>query len=133
MHQVYEQVAKEDQNVSSLRTNNPRDDFEFEGSSTFVEIESYETLKAKVEKRGRELAKLTNKVLDKNQRLKQAEEDLQDSYRHTFILKKDVTDLVDQLNRLQWQSEEVTLEKEGLDEVNIELHRIVAGLQVNLE
>ena len=95
MHQVYEQVAKEDQNVSSLRTNNPRDDFEFEGSSTFVEIESYETLKAKVEKRGRELAKLTNKVLDKNQRLKQAEEDLQDSYRHTFILKKDVTDLVD--------------------------------------
>ena len=60
MHQVYEQVAKEDQNVSSLRTNNPRDDFEFEGSSTFVEIESYETLKAKVEKRGRELAKLTN-------------------------------------------------------------------------
>ena len=99
----------------------------------FVEIESYESLRKRVESKSRELLLAQRSLRDKEFEIQCTQDEVQDSNLSILILKKDLKTLVDKVDRLQIELEEITLEREGFQEVNETLHEQVTRLQEQLE
>lgn len=89
-----------------------------DAEALFVEIESYESMRAKAEMKDRALQKLLNRVKTRDDKLKQAQLDLQGGYTQVLILKKDLGEVVEQNAQIKTNCEELTLERDGLSEVN---------------
>lgn len=99
----------------------------------FVEIESYESLRKRVESKSRELLLAQRSLRDKEFEIQCTQDEVQDSNLNILILKKDLKSLVDKVERLQAELEEITLEREGYQEVNEALHEQVTRMQEQLE
>ena len=89
-----------------------------DAEALFVEIESYESMRAKAEMKDRALQKLLNRVKTRDEKLKQAQQDLQGGYTQVLILKKDLGEVVVENEKIKTKCEELTLERDGLSEVN---------------
>lgn len=99
----------------------------------FVEIESYELLRKRVESKSRELLLAQRSLRDKEFEIQCTQDEVQDSNLNILVLKKDLKSLVDRVERLQIELEEITLEREGYQEVNEALHEQVTHMQEQLE
>lgn len=99
-----------------------------DSQALFVEVESYESLRAKAELKDQAMRKLLGRVKARDQRLKEAADGIQETNRQVLVLKKDLAEVVEENARVKTRCEELQLERDGLDEVNSELHKAVASL-----
>ena len=100
-----------------------------DSKALFVEVESYESLRAKAEVKDRAVQKLINRVKARDERVLTLKEELNQSNKQILILKKDLAEVVDENARVKTRCEELALEKEGFDEVNSQLHSALSQLQ----
>jgi|LauGreDrversion4_2_1035121.scaffolds.fasta_scaffold573846_1 hypothetical protein len=93
-----------------------------DSKALFVEIESYESLRAKAEGKDRAVLKLISRVRARDERLQALKDELHERNKLILILKKDLAEVVDENARVKTRCEEVVLERDGFDEVNSQLH-----------
>ena len=90
--------------------------------TSFVEIESYEKLRARADKLTETMKQLQSRLSDKDLECQQTEEEVQASSRIICGLKRDIRELVDRIELQQCDIEELSLESQGYQEVNNALH-----------
>ena len=104
-------AISESQLIFAKASEYPGNDDTNRQATTFVEIESYEKLRARADILTETLAKVQKSLTDKDLVCQQTEEEVQAASRTICGLRRDVRELVDRIEKQQSEMEELSLER----------------------